>query len=252
MFAGTRGESRRVEGIAVWLEHKKPGPPGPVTFVDYSHCRLDVDKDLMTTDEIERQYYLKCKAPSDIFEHLPTLYKYARESSQIAEFGVRSVVSTWAFLRALRDTNAPNKKLLCVDLEKSDNINAALAAAKNANITLEFIEANDLAVDLKDGVDFLFIDTWHVYPQLKRELETHSSKVRKYIAMHDTEIDGEKGESVRLGWDIKAQSSFSGYSEADIRTGLKKAITEFLESHHEWRVREAFTNNNGLTILERV
>ncbi len=49
------------------------------------------------------------------------------------------------------------------------------------SITLEFIEGNDLHVDLGEGVDLLFIDTWHVYPQLKRELEIHSPKVRKCI-----------------------------------------------------------------------
>jgi len=203
-------------------------------------------------DKIELEYIHVSNFPSDIYEHIPTLYKYACGCSQIAEFGVRSVVSTWAFLRALRDTDAPNKKLLCVDLEKSDNILTAQKAAQDNNITLEFVEANDLTIDLKDGVDFLFIDTWHVYPQLKRELELHSPNVRKYIAMHDTQVDGEKGESVRLKMDTKKQARESGFSEADIRTGLGKALKEFLATHHDWRACEVFTNCNGLTILERV
>ena len=34
--------------------------------------------------------------------------------------------------------------------------------------------------------------------------------------MHDTTVDGEKGESVRCSFDVKAQAKASGFSEADI------------------------------------
>jgi len=34
--------------------------------------------------------------------------------------------------------------------------------------------------------------------------------------------------------------------------GLKPAIDEFLQQNSHWKVKEVFTNNNGLTILERV
>lgn len=98
--------------------------------------------------------------------------------------------------------------------------------------------ANYLSVNLKEGVDLLFIDTWHVYPQLILELEIHSPNVRKCILfifkqttmfsllfinndmgdiiMHDTEIDGEKGESVRMKMNIAAQAKETGFSEKDI------------------------------------
>lgn len=54
-------------------------------------------------------------------------------------------------------------------------------------------------------VDLLFIDTWHVYGHLKRELALHAPRVRKYIAMHDTTIDWEVGESIRMEYNILAQ-----------------------------------------------
>ena len=38
----------------------------------------------------------------------------------------------------------------------------------------------------------------------------------------------------------------------DIRTGLSKAIEEFLAAHTEWKIHEVYTNNNGLTALKRV
>ena len=49
---------------------------------------------------IEQLFKLKCNTPGDIYEHLPTLYKYAKECSKIAEFGVRTVCSSYAFAYA--------------------------------------------------------------------------------------------------------------------------------------------------------
>lgn len=255
-FAGSRGQSRQVEGFAIWLEPKQagvtPGEPELEPYAEYNIARSNPTADFSGDGSIDGQYQAKCTNPSDIYEHLPTLYKYSVGCTDIAEFGVRSVVSTWAFLKGLKDTDATRKKLLCVDLSRSGNIDAAQQAAAKNNIDFEFIEANDLKVDLKDGVDLLFIDTWHVYPQLKAELEMHAPKVRKYIAMHDTTVDGEVGESVRMNYNVAQQAKDSGFSEADIRTGLGKAVKEFLETHSDWKSKEVFTNCNGLTILERV
>jgi hypothetical protein len=62
-------------------------------------------------------------------------YRYAKGCTVVAEFGVRSVVSTWAFLRGLRDTDGINKKLISVDLERSENIVPAQIAAAQNSIT---------------------------------------------------------------------------------------------------------------------
>jgi hypothetical protein len=51
----------------------------------------------MTIEEI---YHQKCNDNSDICEHLPTLRRYAEKCDSVIELGVRSVVSTWAFLAA--------------------------------------------------------------------------------------------------------------------------------------------------------
>ena len=47
---------------------------------------------------LETYYEERCKKPSDINEHLPTLKKYSEECEHITEMGVRWVVSTFAFL----------------------------------------------------------------------------------------------------------------------------------------------------------
>ena len=97
----------------------------------------------------------------------------------------------------------------------------------------------------------IFIDTWHVYGQLKRELDRYNKVVRKYIIMHDTTVDAIKGESIRCNCDTKRQSIESGIPEDELNIGLQKAIEEFLEKHNEWVLHEKFTNNNGLTVLKR-
>jgi cephalosporin hydroxylase len=102
-----------------------------------------------------------------------------------------------------------------------------------------------------EETDLLFIDTWHIYGHLKRELSRWHPYVRKYIIMHDTLIDAVHGETIRCGWDAVQQSKESGIPVDEIRKGLKPAIHEFLTEHPEWIVDLEYVNNNGLTILRR-
>jgi hypothetical protein len=36
------------------------------------------------------------------------------------------------------------------------------------------------------------------------------------------------------------------------KIGLKPAVDDFLNENKNWKIKEIYTNNNGLTILERV
>jgi hypothetical protein len=46
---------------------------------------------------VDSKYNDVANSFSDINEHIPTLYEYAKNCEVIAEMGVRGVVSTWAF-----------------------------------------------------------------------------------------------------------------------------------------------------------
>jgi hypothetical protein len=124
--------------------------------------------------------------------------------------------------------------------------------AKVFDIDYTFEVANSATYKFKEPVDLLFVDSWHIYGHLKRELETSHSYVNKYIIMHDTQIDKLVGESVRCEQNIEKQSEESGYPVEEIVQGLWPAIEEFLEKNPEWRIKEVFENNNGLTVLEKV
>jgi len=197
---------------------------------------------------LSRKYNALCITPSDINEHLSTLYRYARNCTHVTECGVRSVVSSYAFAAAL--VNRPGTKLVQVDPVSHSNIVAFGLEAISEGLDVVFHNQSDLECPLEE-TDLLFIDTWHVYGHLKRELARWHSHVRSYIILHDTTIDEWQGETLRVGWDAERQSRESGIPVNEINMGLWPAVVEFLSSHPEWVIRERFTNNNGLTVLER-
>jgi hypothetical protein len=163
--------------------------------------------------------------------------------------GVRTIVSTWAFLQGLLDTGKP-ATLQCLDLDEIPGITPICNQVKQYGIEMTFVKGDSATTPIKP-VDLLFIDTWHVYGHLKRELAFHCGNVSKYIIMHDTTVDGIYGESIRFNNNTRDEAKRSGYPEEEIRKGLMPAITEFLAAHPEWRLKEKFTNNNGLTVLQK-
>lgn len=182
---------------------------------------------------IARNYARLCTQVSDINEHLPTLRAYAERVNSIVEMGVRNVVSTWALLAGLTAHSKPgestNNSLIGVDIERCA-YDVPIAMARTLGVEASFVLANSIEADIPER-DLLFIDTWHVYGHLKRELAKHADRTRKFILMHDTTVDGERGESLRIGSDIAAQMRVSGYPRAKIERGLWPAIEEFLEAN---------------------
>ena len=206
--------------------------------------------DYIIMDYINNKYNDLCNSPSDINEHLPTLFKYASQCETIIECGVRRCVSSWAFVNGLLNNNKYTKKILLNDISQC-NISEILNATKTLDINIEYIWMNDLDLIINGNVDLVFIDTWHVYGQLKRELDKFSKITNKYIIMHDTTVDEIYGETIREGWNATHQSINTGFPIEEINCGLSKAIEEFLENNQNWSIRERFTNNNGLTILQK-
>lgn len=172
---------------------------------------------------IEEHYQALCIKPSDIFQHLPTLKRYATDSDFIVELGTRGIVSTWALLAG------KPKQMISVDIAHPKDFGADIWEVYDATnaeqIDYEFVQRSSLEIELPEH-DLLFIDTLHTYDQLKAELEKHHTKPRKYLIMHDTNLAGENQ--------------------------MQIAVNEFLDAHLEWEVKEHFMNNNGLTVMQRV
>lgn len=166
--------------------------------------------------------------PSDINEHLPTFKRYAAQCSSVTELGVRNIVSLWAWL----DSKVPTIRAYDLLQPPEENLRYAEAYAVENSIDFKFTQADVLQTVL-EPTDLLFIDTWHVYPQLVQELKLHGEVASKFMMFHDTTLYARRGE------------------DGSVR-GLQDALDEFLLETDSWKVREVFTNNNGLTVLERI
>jgi hypothetical protein len=192
--------------------------------------------------EINKKYEEKFNTKSDINEHLPVLKQYGDECNTIVEMGVRSIVSTWAFLLSNPRT------LISLDIENPSNfggnIDEVYSLANSAGINFKFVESSSLTYDMP-LTDLLFIDTWHDYLQLKKELYRHHKNTKKYIILHDTNTFGYVDES-----------EYDQYHKQRVETNLPKglcpAIDEFLNENREWVLWERRPNNNGLTVLKRI
>lgn len=180
---------------------------------------------MQNNDFFEKEYQKALSFSSDINQNLHILHAMAKKCSHVTEMGVRTGVSTRAFL----NTNAT---LVSYDISLNEEVSKLFNIAKKQGKNVSYIKADVLNIDIEE-TDFLFIDTLHVYEQLKEELNRHSKKVKHFIAFHDTYTFGLKGEN---GKDNK---------------GLLTAIIEFMIMNPEWKFRLFKTNNNGMTVIER-
>src|SRR5581483_7498407 len=109
--------------------------------------------------------------PSDIWEHVPVLYKYASTVGHVTEFGTNVGNSTSAFLFARPRT------LITYDVERHAKVSELETAAAEAGIDFRFCQA-DVRTQEIAPTDLLFIDTRHAYEQMKAELR-QAPKVAK-------------------------------------------------------------------------
>ena len=177
----------------------------------------------MTLQEIYEQ---KCNEDSDIFQHLPTLRKYAEQSDRIIELGVRSIVSTWAFLIGMHkwmislDIKHPSKYL---DYDPNGcNLELVYEIAKENGIYFEFIEGDSVTTELP-VCDLMFFDTLHTREQLTKEVVAHSGSVQKYMIFHDT---------------VSYENELM-------------PVIRMVEDTGNWHIEETYLNNNGLIIMKR-
>ena len=200
---------------------------------------------------LKSNFELHKNKPSDINQHLETLKIYAEQCESILECGVRGVVSSWAFAYGLCLNDKDKKLLFCNDIAPC-KLNDLQHECGLHGIELKYKWCSDLDLTFPDdSFDMVFIDTFHVYGQLKRELQLFSKIAKKYIIMHDTTVDAVHGEAKRCRLNTKKLSKETSIPEDEINKGLEPAIKEFLVSHPEWKTKEVFTHNNGLTVLKK-
>ena len=162
----------------------------------------------------------------DINKDLWILYHYAAQCDQILELGVRSGVSTTAFLAA------QPKHVVSVDLEPCINEKALRMVLGRTQ--WDFIQGDSRAFSYPTGFtpELTFIDTLHTYNQLLSELQVHGQHTTKYILLHDT-------------------LSFGMQGEDGSTPGLLEAVRDYIRTSGEWREGLFSLAQNGLTVLQR-
>ena len=163
-----------------------------------------------------------------IIKHLPILREYAKKCEHITEFGVDAVNSTWALLSG--------KPKIMVSVDPSDKKapkihKLALELAEKEGIDYKFINDYSTNIEKIDETDLLFIDSVHTYKCLSMELKLHSPQVKKYIILHDMNMD----ELKRAVKDILNLSEIGG----------------FFKDESDWDLIYRTQKNEGLWILER-
>ena len=158
--------------------------------------------------------------PSDIWEHLVTLYMLTVEFDlkTVLELGTAEGESTIAFLQATKKIGG---KVYSID------INPCLEAQKIVESNglqdrWTFIQNDDLQVNWEKKIDHLFIDTSHEFQHTLNELKKYETYVRNggIISLHDI---------------ITFPS-------------VMKAVNEFLRGRNDLRVYK-YLHNNGLVII---
>jgi FkbM family methyltransferase len=174
----------------------------------------------MTNEEIlKNEYIAACDTVSDINRHVPILHKLAQECESVVELGVRTGVSTRAFLPL-------NVKLRSYDIEEDARVTELFLVANNQGKDMQYIMGDSLKVNIEPA-DMMFVDTVHSYDQVSAELARHGHKIRKYIAFHDTFVFG-------LG-----------------QENVLSAVIDYVMKNPEWEFCHYDTENNGLTVIKR-
>ncbi len=171
-------------------------------------------------------YDRSCAEASDINEHLTTFVQLCLDldAKVVIELGVRTGVSTAAWLHAMSITNG-----------HVWSVDTAAAPPMPTTERWTFVRGHDLDEgvlrQLPDAADIIFIDTSHTYQHTLDELATYASRVRAggRIACHDTEVELPDG---------TREEPFP----------VKRAIELFCAANNY--VWTNSTNNNGLGIIE--
>ena len=199
---------------------------------------------------------------NEFSESLVTLRAYAQKCSRIFVLGQGSCTVLWPLMQGLHAGTTPTtnttttKSITASEATFHPNVDEVRKVASGLGIDYTFHQHPSLNFEVESEYEMLFIDTWHVAGQLKRELQKYGlgQPSLAYIILHGTLLDGSNAErkSVEgVGWDVIAHAQEHGMSEEEVNQGLGPAIDEFTAAHPEWMVEKKIEQGSGLTVLAK-
>lgn len=184
--------------------------------------------------------YTLSPTPRDSDWHLMTLFSLIlqNKSKNILELGVRYGDTTEPMIAA---TSLLGGKITCVDIENTlwscpDDLQDIYTFVKSDAI--KFLED---AVARNEYYDFIYVDDWHTYPHVKRELELidQIADEKTIIVLHDL---------MGSGCAPKYYNPISAKGTEWDEGGPFRAVNELDLTKWEWVTMPV---NNGLTILRK-
>jgi glycosyltransferase involved in cell wall biosynthesis/Tfp pilus assembly protein PilF len=163
-----------------------------------------------------------CAAPEGIHRDLPTLHALAKGCRHVTELGTGSGASTTALLYARPEV------LVCYDLVRLPEMDRLEGLAGPTRWV--FRQEDVLQADIEE-TDLLSIDTRYLNGRLEDQLGRHAGRVRRYLVLHGTTANGDRG-------------------EGGGQPGLWPALEGFL-SRAPFRLRHRH-DNEDLIVLERM
>ena len=196
-----------------------------------------------------------CKDRTDINDHLLALYSAALSVAPklMVELGVRTGESTNVLARVARKTGS---YLVSADIDDCSNACSLPGWLFLQTDDIQF--AKDFPKwtknkGLPSEIDFLFIDTSHIYDHTVAEITHWFPYVRPggKVAFHDTNqarIYWRRDGSMGLGWDNNR--GVIGAIEHCLKCRLHER-TDFTEQTQDWLIQHQ-ASCNGFTVLTRL
>lgn len=128
---------------------------------------------------------------SDTWQHIPTLYLLCslKKPQVVLELGCRTGNTTLPLLYAVSKYGG---HVHSIDIEVWPEIKDFLRDNQELQKFWTFIESDDISIEWKERIDFLYIDTSHTYDHTLKELQKYEPLVNSggVIVFHDIfEID---------------------------------------------------------------
>ena len=180
----------------------------------------------------------------NIREHLDDLTEEASKYDTIVELGRQNMCSTLALLLG------KPKKFITVDVDEPSQRwfyrkDIAENYCEALGIEYEYRIADTLKME-PIKCEMMFIDTFHSYEQLYRELNIYNNDVSNTIVMHDTVSFGQIDEPSSA---IKTELLDKRFIN---KAGLANALDDFLKENSHWTKSRIETKNNGMSYIIRI
>ncbi len=167
---------------------------------------LESLKPLQALHPLERRAQEESQRPGDINEHLQRIKEIASECTIVCELGAgRGSGSLCSIAAGLLKAEVGKRRLYYCNPDEFD-IGFVVQQCCMNDIPIKIYQHNIFTLDcneIKEPIEMLMIDSNHFYGQMLLELNKLGKNTKKYIVLHDVEVDRDISSCIRCGENTK-------------------------------------------------